>query len=177
MATPRFILELRERIGHDTLWLVGVTAHVEDGAGRVLLGRRADNGRWALVSGINEPGEEPADTAVRECLEECGVDVEPVALAAVSADPRVVTYPNGDRTHYLDLLFSCRLREGGEARARVADDESLEVGWFSPDALPSPMTASSTERIALVAEWRRRSAEGDGSALFRCTLAGGGGAA
>ena len=49
MATPEFILKLREKIGHDPLWLIGVTAFVEDGRGRVLLGRRADTGDWALV--------------------------------------------------------------------------------------------------------------------------------
>lgn len=65
MPTPEFILKLREKIGHDPLWLVGVTAYIEDGDGRILLGRRADNGNWALISGINEPGEEPADTVIR----------------------------------------------------------------------------------------------------------------
>ena len=44
MPTPEFILKLREKIGHDPLWLVGVTAYIEDGDGRILLGRRADNG-------------------------------------------------------------------------------------------------------------------------------------
>ena len=55
MATPEFILRLREKIGHDLLWLIGVTAYVEDPEGRVLLGRRADSGEWALVYGINGP--------------------------------------------------------------------------------------------------------------------------
>ncbi len=42
MATPDFVLSLREHIGHAPLPLVGVTAViVRDG--EVLLGRRADN--------------------------------------------------------------------------------------------------------------------------------------
>ena len=33
MPTPEFILKLREKIGHDPLWLVGVTACVLDARG------------------------------------------------------------------------------------------------------------------------------------------------
>lgn len=166
MPTPEFIVKLREKIGHDPLWLVGVTAYVEDGEGRILLGRRADTGKWALISGINEPGEEPADTIVREAFEEAGVDVVPTALVSVKADDRLITYTNGDQTRYLDILFTCKLTEGGASEARVNDDESLEVGWFSPDDLPSPLTPSTFERIARVRRYRERAAAGDASALF-----------
>ena len=166
MATPEFILRLREKIGHDLLWLVGVTAYVEDADGRVLLGRRADTGEWALVYGINEPGEEPADTVIREVAEETGVDVEPLELVSVRAADYVTTYANGDQTQYLDLTFACRPAPGGCSTPRVADDESLEVGWFPPDALPSPLAASTESRMAVVAEYRRRAAAGDAHAIF-----------
>lgn len=66
MPTPEFVLELRKKIGHDLLWLNGVTGCVLDDRGRLLLGRRSDTGEWAMVYGINEPGEQPADTVVRE---------------------------------------------------------------------------------------------------------------
>lgn len=166
MATPEFILRLREKIGHDLLWLVGVTAYVEDADGRVLLGRRADTSEWALVYGINEPGEEPADTVVREVAEETGVDVDPLELVSVRAADHVTTYANGDRTQYLDLTFTCRVTPGGSSAPRVADDESLEVGWFATDALPEPLAASTAERMAVVAGFRRRRAAGDSHALF-----------
>jgi hypothetical protein len=57
MPTPEFIVELRKKIGHDLLWLPGVTGVVLDADDRVLLVRRADDGRWTLVSGVLEPGE------------------------------------------------------------------------------------------------------------------------
>lgn len=166
MSTPAFILKLREKIGHDPLWLVGVTACIEDGAGRILLGQRADNGNWALISGINEPGEEPADTVIREAREEAGVDVVPTALVSVKADDRMVAYANGDQVQYLDLLFICRLAEGGVSEARVNDDESLAVGWFSPDDLPEPIQPSTVERLARIRCYRERAAAGDASAYF-----------
>ncbi|WP_030878809.1 NUDIX domain-containing protein [Streptomyces sp. NRRL S-1868] len=67
MATPDFIRDLRATAGHQLLFLPGVSAVVFDDQGRVLLGRRADNGAWSVIGGIPEPGEQPADCAVREC--------------------------------------------------------------------------------------------------------------
>lgn len=144
MGIPAFLAELRSVVGTMPLWLSGVSAVVLDDEGRVLLGRRADNGRWALIGGIIDPGEQPADTVVRECLEETGVTVRPEALVSVGVTP-VIDYPNGDRTQYLDLTFRCRLLSG---EARVNDDESLEVGWFHPDALPE-LDGRALERIGL----------------------------
>jgi 8-oxo-dGTP pyrophosphatase MutT (NUDIX family) len=114
------------------LWLSTATAVVLDVEGRVLLGRRADNGRWGPPGGIIDPAEEPADAAAREAFEETGVVAIPERLVAVTVMPPI-TYPNGDQVRYLDLIFRCRA-VGGEAR--VNDSESVEVGWFSLGALP-----------------------------------------
>ncbi|MFT3798793.1 NUDIX hydrolase [Microbacterium sp.] len=125
MATPAFVLALREKIGHDPLPLVGVTAVVFKDE-KVLVGRRADNGAWQCVSGIVEPGEEPADAAVRECLEEAGVVVRATRLALVHQLPRI-TYANGDQVDYLDLVFRCEWVSGSP---HPADGELTEVGWY-----------------------------------------------
>ena len=141
MPVPEFILRLREKVGHDPLWLIGATAVVlhED---RVLLGLRADNGRWAPVSGVVDPGEHPAETAVREVLEETGVTCELEALVWVNVT-EPVRYLNGDVTRYLDHTFRCRYVQG---TPRVADDESLDVGWFPLEELPA-MEPRSLERV------------------------------
>lgn len=92
VPVPEFILRLRERIGHDLLWLPGVTSVVlNDGA--VLLVRRSDNGSWAPVTGIVDPGEHPAKAAVREVLEETGIRcvVEELVWVNVSLLERIVT--------------------------------------------------------------------------------------
>ncbi|MFE9293179.1 NUDIX hydrolase [Streptomyces niveus] len=133
MGTPDFIRELRETAGHQLLFLPGVSAIVFDDDGRVLLGRRADTGDWSIIGGIPEPGEQPATTAEREVYEETAVRCEVERVVLVQALPEPVTYPNGDRCQYMDITLRCRAT-GGEAR--VNDDESLEVGWFSVDALP-----------------------------------------
>jgi ADP-ribose pyrophosphatase YjhB (NUDIX family) len=141
---PQFILDLRAQVGHDLLWLPGVSAVVLDGDGRVLLGRRADNGLWAVPSGIMEPGEQPAQAVRREVAEETGIDIVVDAMTAVCTDDAPITYANGDLAQYLDLCFACRPVGGW---AHVADDESTEVAWFDLHELPEPLTTSSRDRI------------------------------
>jgi ADP-ribose pyrophosphatase YjhB (NUDIX family)/predicted N-acetyltransferase YhbS len=138
MPTPDFVLALRERVGTHPLWLTGVTAVVRNSRGEVLLARRVDNGQWALVSGILEPGEQPAEGLRREIEEETGVVARIDELTGVWTLP-AQQYPNGDRAQYLDLCFTATYLSG---EARVNDDESLDVRWFALDDLPEMMERS-----------------------------------
>ena len=139
---PDFVLALRDKVGHDPLWLPGVTAVVRR-ADQVLLVRRADNGHWTPITGIPDPGEEPAVAAAREALEETGVRIRVDRLAATGVHGEIV-HANGDRATYLDLTFACTWLEG---EAHVADDESSDVRWFPQDAMPE-MAESMERRIA-----------------------------
>lgn len=132
MGSPEFILSLREKIGHDPLWLPGVRGVVFDDAGRVLLGERSDTGGWALITGILEPGEEPGPGLLREIFEETAVVARIEHLLGVFA-VGPVTFPNGDVCDFLNVEFIARHVSG---TARVNDDESLAVGWFAIDELP-----------------------------------------
>ena len=124
MTTPPFILALREKVGTMPLWLSGITAVVvrDD---EVLIIKRSDNGRWAPVAGIIEPGEHPAETAEREVLEEAGlvVEVERIAGVDVSAP---VSYPNGDETQFLVVVLRCRWISGDP---HPVDGEATEALW------------------------------------------------
>jgi len=131
MATPDFVLALRDKIGHDPLWLTGVTAVVLR-EGQVLLVRRSDNGAWTPVTGIVDPGEHPAIAAAREVLEEADIVASVDVLAWLDVTD-MVTYDNGDQTQYIDLTFRCSYVSG---EPYPADGENTEVAWFSLDALP-----------------------------------------
>jgi ADP-ribose pyrophosphatase YjhB (NUDIX family) len=141
MAIPDFILDLRAKVGAQELWLTGVTAVVLRGAD-VLLVRRADTGAWTPVTGIVDPGEEPADAAIREVAEEAAVRAVPERLADVHTTDLVV-YDNGDRARYLDHVFRCRWVAGDP---RPADGENTEAAWFPINALPT-MTSLMSRRV------------------------------
>ncbi|MDD7814271.1 NUDIX domain-containing protein [Mycobacterium sp. CSUR Q5927] len=144
MPIPQFIVDLRAAIGHAQLWLIGVTAVVirDD---EVLLIERADNGIWAPVTGIVDPGEEPADAAAREVAEETGVTAVPERLVWVHATAPV-THANGDHAQYLDHVFAMRWVAG---EPYPADDESTDARWYALAALPE-MPERMRQRIAAV---------------------------
>ncbi|GIG38195.1 NUDIX hydrolase [Cellulomonas pakistanensis] len=147
MPTPDFVLDLRARIGHDLLWLSGVSAVVlrpgPDGGDEVLLVRRSDNGAWTPVTGIIDPGEEPAVAGAREVLEETEVVAVAERLAWVHTLPPM-QYPNGDRSQYLDLTFRFRWVSGEPG---PGDGENSDARWFPVAAMPE-MSDEMRARVA-----------------------------
>ncbi|AVM63685.1 MULTISPECIES: NUDIX hydrolase [Dietzia] len=133
MSIPDFVLKLREHVGTAPLWLAGATAVIRHpDRERILLVRRSDNGWWTPVTGIIDPGEHPAHTAVREAREEAAVDIRVDRLASLGVS-RMVTYANGDRAQYIDHTFACTYL-GGEPHP--ADGENTDARWFAIDDLP-----------------------------------------
>lgn len=146
MPIPPHIAFLRERIGRVTLLTPAAAAIIRDERGQVLLIRRGDGRGWSLPGGIMEPGERIVDCVVRETREETGLEVEPVRLVGLYSDPAFmhVTFPNGDQAHLVSATFECRIVGG---RLRADGEESLEVAYFPPDALPENLVCDHGMRI------------------------------
>jgi len=103
--------------------------------GRVLMARRRGahgDGSWSTPGGHLEFGETPADCALRETLEETGVEVENARLVATTNDVLV-----NDGRHYVTLWMRCDHVSG--AGEPIAAHELDEVTWFALDTLPSPL--------------------------------------
>lgn len=145
MSASAYWRTLREKVGHDLLLMPAAGAIIMDDAGRVLLQRRSDNGLWGLPGGAMEPGEEPAETVIREVYEETGLHVRPERIVGVYAgSDSIVQYPNGDRAAVVSVTFLCKIVGGGPGGH---DDETLELRYFSPDALPDDLLPHHRKRI------------------------------
>lgn len=120
------------RVGHGLRAVDPVAWAAGDGREDLLLVRRADDGLWAPVTGVVDPGEHPATAAVRETLEEARIEAVVERLAQVHVTD-VVTHANGDIAQYTGLVFRCRAVGGA---AGVGDDESVDAGWWPSDLLP-----------------------------------------
>lgn len=131
MPASAYVRNLRARVGQELIMFPTVSAIVLNDRGEVLLHQRSDTGRWALIAGMMDPGEQPADAVLREVEEETAVRVTIERLAGVVSHD--VTYPNGDHCQMVNMFFRCRALTG---EARVNDTESLAVGWYPVDAMP-----------------------------------------
>ncbi|CAN5390605.1 NUDIX domain-containing protein [soil metagenome] len=148
MPTPEWITNLRKKIGHDLLFIPGVSALVFNEKGEVLLGQRSDTGRWSVIGGIIDPGEQPAAAVVREVMEETGMHVEVERVSGVYTSP-VITYPNGDVAQYVITGFRCRPIS---AEPRVNDEESLAIRYFPLTDLPEDLKEDHLLRILHAAD-------------------------
>lgn len=113
---------------------------VVDGAGRVLLVRRAldpHRGQWALPAGYQEADETPAQACEREVREEAGLEVRALELFDLVFVPEDTRKPANVAVYLCEVV-------GGEARA---GDDASEVGWFALDELPAEIAFDNRERV------------------------------
>lgn len=110
------------------------SALIVDEQGRMLLARRAhepDAGRWDVLGGFLEEGEDPLEALRRELLEETGLQVEPDEYVGAYVD----TYGDGQGSVFvLNLVWRAHVVAGEPVPA----DDVAELRWFSADELPGP---------------------------------------
>lgn len=100
--------------------------------GRLLLVRRAREpfvGCWDIPGGFVDEGEEAADAALRELLEETGLHARVTGFVGVFGD----TYGADGGAHTCNLFWRGVVDDPDAAAA--ASDVSA-VGWFARDELP-----------------------------------------
>jgi 8-oxo-dGTP diphosphatase len=113
---------------------VGVTVIIEEKGKVLLIQRRCAHGAgsWSTPGGHLEFGESPEHCAIRETLEEVGIEIGNVRFVAVTND---IFKDSGK--HYITLWMRADHLSG---KPRIAaEQEVAEVGWFNWEFLPSPL--------------------------------------
>ena len=143
---------LRAAVGDDEVLLfVGARAVLCDDAGRVLLIKRSDNGKWALPAGALEIGESITEAAVREVREETGLTATRLTPFALYTGKTFTGVNHFGQTYQLHTT-AFRVDEWmGELVTRT--DETTDARFFPTDALPEPLSGSVGESLAHLAEF------------------------
>jgi 8-oxo-dGTP diphosphatase len=121
-------------------YTVGAMCVVVD-EGDVLLARHTYRVGWSCPGGLLGRGERPERAAVRELLEEVGLDID------LEDGPVPVVWPGYRR---IDLVFRARLAPGARRDdAQVRSAEIREVAWFDLAALPDVESATAEALVTL----------------------------
>jgi len=117
------------------MFTIGAFALIFDDNGRILLNQRRDNQKWNPPGGRVEAGEMPAETVVRETLEETGLHVEVERLVGF--------YGKEGQTDYV-FTFLCRVI-GGQILPETA--ETLDCRYFALNKIPEHINSYHLWRI------------------------------
>lgn len=128
-----YVNNIRKKIGHDLLILIGANVIILDHNNRFLLQKRK-SGSWGFLGGLLEVGETLEDTAIREVYEESDLKVSNLQLVNVFSGPEYhFTLDNSDEIYVITSVYYAREVEG----TIIADnDESMELKYFKVHELP-----------------------------------------
>jgi len=113
--------------------------------GIVLIKRKNPPPGWALPGGFVDYGESVEAAAVREALEETGLEVELTEQFHVYSDP-----DRDPRHHTMSVVFIAKA--AGEPRG---GDDAAEARGFDPDELPEPIAFDHRRIINDYLKYRR----------------------
>ena len=112
-----------------------------DTDGRVLIAQRPEGkqlaGLWEFPGGKVEPGEDPMATVVRECREECGIELEVKDILDVTFH----AYPQKD---VLLLFYVCGFQHGPQPVQHLGVADHV---WARPDELRKHPLPPPDERV------------------------------
>lgn len=89
-------------------------------------GREPFKGKWALPGGFIEYGETAEDAAVRETLEETGMEVKLIEILGVYSAP-----DRDPRGHHISIVFVATAINGEPK----GGDDAAEATWHNLDSL------------------------------------------
>lgn len=110
-----------------------VTVAARNADKQILLIHKIDNNYWALPGGAMEIGESIKDAAVREVMEETGINIELTGLVGIYTDPQhVMAYDDGEVRQEFSVCFHARVTGG---TVRHDNIETKAVQWVDPSMI------------------------------------------
>ena len=141
------LIRFGDRIGKEGRVSLGASAVIFDADRmKVLLTKRADNGRWCLPSGKMEPGESIEEACAREVLEETGLVVTLSRLIGLYSTPhQLIEYADGNKIQVVSGCFEGVVESG----TLITSDETTDFGYFGAEEIAKmDVMENHLERIA-----------------------------
>ncbi|MDP5272846.1 NUDIX hydrolase [Chengkuizengella axinellae] len=93
-----------------------------------------EDGKWGIVAGKIEGGEEVVSAAIREAKEEAGVIIDSTEVKVVG-----VMHRNNIKNEWIDFYVKVDSWQGEIVNVEV--DKCEELKWFEVDKLPTDMVS------------------------------------
>ncbi len=123
-----------------------VNSIVVNDQSQILLIQRTDNGNWSLPGGAMDLGESIRQAAIRETLEETGIQTEVTGISGIYTNPNhVLHYTSNDEVRQeFSIVFTARAIAGEP----TPSSESSQVEWVALENLDDhPMHTSMRKRL------------------------------
>ena len=143
MTNKDYIRYIREKVGHDLIFLNFAGGIIYNEQNDILLQKRGDRNEWGFPGGAMELGESIEETAKREIFEETGLVVKVEHLIGVYSK-YIVEYPNGDNAQSITYCFQCK-PIGGELKTDGI--ETLDLRFFTMNQIPPLFTKSHEDAL------------------------------
>lgn len=144
MAQTNYIGWIREKVGHDPIFLNFAAAFVLNEHGEILLQKRSDANAWGLPGGAMELGESAERAMLREVAEETGLLVKVESFLGVYTN-YFHCYPNGDQAQTIAIFFVCSI-VGGDLQSD--HHETLDLRFFALQDAPVLFNQQSRDALA-----------------------------
>ena len=129
-----YIGNIRKKVGHEPIIIVGATVLVFNKNNELLLNLRSDTNDWGIPGGGKELNETLEECAIRELKEETNLSTNNLELISLlSGNDYYYKYPNGDE---IDCVIALYIAKNCDGELKINDGESKKIKFFALDKLP-----------------------------------------
>ncbi|MDF2648204.1 MAG: rppH [Paenibacillus sp.] len=123
---------------------IGVAALIEWNQ-KLLLERRSDSKRWAIIGGSIKSNESLTEALFREVKEETGLQVAGYEIFGTFSHPsRIIEYPDGNVKRTITIAYRVNVQPFEQL---VCSNESLELKFFAGTELDEVIIAETHTQI------------------------------